>query len=700
MERSREHDEEEEWERSTAAVRHETTDKISDKILVEDAFKTSEVPSWTKQITLRAMVTSLILSLVFNFIVCKLNLTTGVIPSLNVAAGLLGFALVKAWTTILAKVGFLKQPFTRQENTVIQTCVVASSGIAFSSGTASYLLGMSPLIAGQGESGNTPANVKKLSIGWMMGFLFVVSFVGLFSIVPLRKIMILKYKLTYPSGTATAYLINSFHTPKGAKLAKKQVAVLFKSFIFSFAFSCFQWFYTAVDGCGFSNFPTFGLQAFDKRFYFDFSSTYVGVGMICPYMVNVSLLIGAIISWGIMWPMIESKRGIWYSADLSPSSLHGIQGYRVFIAIAMMLGDGLYHVLFMLVKTIVSLIANNSSKKDSSIVTPGVTDQDAQIANYDEHRRTEFFLKDQIPNKVAISGYIILAIISIIAVPFIFHQLKWYHILVTYAIAPVLAFCNAYGCGLTDWSLASNYGKLAIIIFSSWVGLEHGGVIAGLASCGVMMSIVSTASDLMQDFKTGYLTLSSPRSMFFSQVIGTAMGCFLTPLVFWFFYKAYPIGDPTGTYPAPYGLLYRGIALLGVEGISSLPKNCLNLVIGFFFAGFVINLVQELLKRKETRFHIHRFIPSPMCMAIPFYLGGYFAIDMCVGSLILFMWERRNKQRATDFAPAVASGLICGESLWSVPAAILALFNVSPPICMKFLSASVNTKVDNFLEGS
>ncbi|XWS39566.1 hypothetical protein CRYUN_Cryun18bG0066200 [Craigia yunnanensis] len=689
MERSRE----EEWER---AVPHETTDKI----FVEDAFRTTEVPSWTKQITLRAMVTSLILSLVFNFIVCKLNLTTGVIPSLNVAAGLLGFALVKTWTSALAKVGFLKQPFTRQENTVIQTCVVASSGIAFSSGTASYLLGMSPLIAGQGDSGNTPENVKKLSIGWMMGFLFVVSFVGLFSIVPLRKIMILKYKLTYPSGTATAYLINSFHTPKGAKLAKKQVVVLFKSFVFSFVFAFFQWFYTAVDGCGFSNFPTFGIQAYKKRFYFDFSSTYVGVGMICPYMVNLSLLIGAIISWGIMWPMIESKKGIWYSADLSPSSLHGIQGYRVFIAIAMMLGDGLYHVLFMLIKTIHSLIAKNSIKKDSSVVTPDIADHDAQIENYDENRRIEFFLKDQIPNKVAISGYILLAIISIIAVPFIFHQLKWYHILVAYAIAPVLAFCNAYGCGLTDWSLASNYGKLAIIIFSSWVGLEHGGVIAGLASCGVMMSIVATASDLMQDFKTGYLTLSSPRSMFFSQVIGTAMGCVLTPLVFWFFYKAYPIGDPNGTYPAPYGLLYRGIALLGVEGISSLPKNCLNLVIGFFIAGFVINMAQELLKRYETRFQIYKFIPSPMCLAIPFYLGGYFAIDMCVGSLILFMWEKRNKQRATDFAPAVASGLICGESLWSVPAAILSLLNVSSPLCMKFLSASVNAKVDQFLNGS
>lgn len=102
---------------------------------------------------------------------------------------------------------------------------------------------MSSRIAAETERDNTPANIKKLSLGWIMAFLFLVSFVGLFSIVPLRKVrahtilitiiiiineiwiiflqvMILKYKLTYPSGTATAFLVNSFHTPKGAKLAK------------------------------------------------------------------------------------------------------------------------------------------------------------------------------------------------------------------------------------------------------------------------------------------------------------------------------------------------------------------------------------------------------------------------------------------------------------------------------------------------
>lgn len=32
--------------------------------------------------------------------------------------------------------------------------------------------------------------------------------------------MIIDYKLTYPSGTATAVLINGFHTPQGDDMAK------------------------------------------------------------------------------------------------------------------------------------------------------------------------------------------------------------------------------------------------------------------------------------------------------------------------------------------------------------------------------------------------------------------------------------------------------------------------------------------------
>lgn len=99
---------------------------------VEQMFENQEVPSWRKQLTVRAFVVGFALSILFSFIVMKFSLTVGVVPSLNVSAGLLGFFFVKTWTKLMESSGMLKQPFTRQENTVIQTCVVASSGLAFS----------------------------------------------------------------------------------------------------------------------------------------------------------------------------------------------------------------------------------------------------------------------------------------------------------------------------------------------------------------------------------------------------------------------------------------------------------------------------------------------------------------------------------------------------------------------------------------
>ncbi|KAB1211117.1 putative metal-nicotianamine transporter YSL7 [Morella rubra] len=554
----------------SAAEKEDSKESLS----TEEIFSSKEVPSWQKQLTLRAFVVSFVLSVLFAFIVMKLNLTTGIIPSLNVSAGLLGFFFIKTWTKLLKKSGMLRQPFTRQENTVIQTCVVASSGIAFSGGFGSYLFGMSEAVAKHSTEANDAENVKNPELGWMIAFLFVVCFRGLFSVVALRKIMVVDLKLPYPSGTATAHLINSLHTPQGAKLAKKQVRELGKFFSFSFLWGFFQWFFTAGDSCGFGSFPTFGLKAYENRFYFDFSATYVGVGMICPYQINISLLVGAILSWGIMWPLIDARKGSWYSAELSQSSLHGLQGYKIFIAIAMILGDGIYNFFKVLGCTLYGLYCQLLSR-DLGTVLPS-------SLSYDDQIRTRLFVKDQIPTRFAITGYVTIAIISTATLPHIFPQLKWYYAVVIYIIAPPLAFCNAYGTGLTDWSLGSTYGKLAIFTIGAWAGASHGGVLAGLAACGVMMNIVSTASDLMQDFKTGYLTLASPRSMFVSQIIGTAMGCIISPCVFWLFYKAYSdLGVPGSEYAAPYALIYRNMAILGVEGFSALPKHCLTLCCAF-----------------------------------------------------------------------------------------------------------------------
>ncbi|KAK8513186.1 hypothetical protein V6N13_032434 [Hibiscus sabdariffa] len=630
---------------------------------------------WTKQITVRGLVASLLIGTIYSVIVTKLNLTTGLVPNLNVSAALLAFIFIRSWTKLLQKAGIVSTPFTRQENTIIQTCAVACYSIAVGGGFGSYLLGLNRKTyeqSGVDTEGNNPGSIKEPGIGWMIGFLFVSSFVGLLALVPLRKIMINDYRLSYPSGTATAVLINGFHTPKGDKNAKKQVDGFLKFFSFSFLWAFFQWFYEGGDKCGFVQFPTFGLKAWKNSFYFDFSMTYIGAGMICPHLVNLSLLLGAVLSWGVMWPLIGGLKGEWFPATLPESSMESLNGYKVFISIALILGDGLYNFLKILFFTARSIHTRVK-------VTNLNTFSDEQKQHQVDLQRNELFIREKIPIWLACVGYTIFSIISIILIPLMFPQLKWYFVVVAYILAPCLSFCNAYGAGLTDMNMAYNYGKVALFVLAAISGQENG-VVAGLIGCGLIKSIVSISSDLMHDFKTGHLTFTSPRSMLVSQAIGTAIGCVVAPLTFFLFYKAFDVGNPDGEYKAPYALVYRNMAILGVEGFSALPHHCLQLCYGFFGFAVATNLLRDFSPK-----NIGKWVPLPMAMAVPFLVGAYFAIDMCVGSLVVFAWHKLNGEKAGLMVPAVASGLICGDGFWLLPSSVLALFKVHSPICMKFV---------------
>uniref|UniRef100_A0A7C9EQ94 Uncharacterized protein n=1 Tax=Opuntia streptacantha TaxID=393608 RepID=A0A7C9EQ94_OPUST len=637
---------------------------------------TRRILPWTKQITIRGIIASILIGGIYSVIVMKLNLTTGLVPNLNVSAALLAFVFLRTWTNLLQKAGFVTTPFTRQENTIVQTCAVACYSIAVGGGFGSYLLGLNKKTyeqAGVDTVGNVPNSHKEPGIGWMIGFLFVSSFVGLLALVPLRKIMIVDYKLTYPSGTATAVLINGFHTPKGDKQAKKQVHGFMKYFSISFLWGFFQWFYSGGDQCGFSQFPTFGLKAWRNSFYFDFSMTYVGAGMICSHLVNLSLLLGAILSWGVMWPLIGDLKGKWFPSSLPESSMKSLNGYKVFISIALILGDGLYNFLKILLFIIRSL---HERLKEKNLSTHPENKKEA----LDDLQRNEVFMRERIPIWVACSGYVLFSVISVIVIPLMFPQLKWYYVVVAYILAPSLSFCNAYGAGLTDMNMAYNYGKVALFVLAAITGKDSG-VVAGLVGCGLIKSIVSISSDLMHDFKTGHLTLTSPRSMLLSQAIGTAIGCVVAPLTFFLFYKAFDVGNPAGEYKAPYALIYRNMAILGVQGFSALPHHCLQLCYAFFGFAILANLVRDLSPKK-----IGKWVPLPMAMAVPFLVGAYFAIDMCMGSVVVFVWHKVNSQKARLMVPAVASGLICGDGLWILPSSILALAKVKPPICMGFNS--------------
>ncbi|KAI3861387.1 hypothetical protein MKW98_000339 [Papaver atlanticum] len=559
-------------------------------------------------------------------------------------------------------------------------------------GFGSFVLGLSKKmyeLAGVDTPGNSSGSYKDPRIGWMTGFLFTTSFVGLLSL-----IMIIDYKLAYPTGIAMAVLINGFHTPKAAKTSKKQIRGFAKFFSFSFVWGFFQWFYTGGDTCGFVQFSNFWVASMEEFvrvpsyylliliFFFDFRLTCVGAGMICSHLVNLSTLFGAILSWGVMWPLICGLKGEWYPATISESIMNSLSGYKFstlkftfhdnilynsFIAIALILGDGLYNFLKVVYITSKNIKATVKVSSEGNLINRLKIFSDPSAQSLEDLQRDEIFMRNSIPIWVACVGYILLSVVSVIAIPLMFPQLKWFYVIVCYVLAPFLGFCNAYGAGLTDINMAYNYAKVALFVLAA-ISRRENGVIAGLVGAGLIKAIVSISSDLMQDLKTGHLTHTSTRSMVISQAAGTVIGCIVTPLCFFLYWKAFDIGNPAGEYKAPFALVFRNMGILGVQGFSALPSHCLQHV-------------------DPSPSKIGKWVPLPMAMTVPFLVGASFAIGMCIGSLIVYVYEKLEKKKAALMIHVIASGLMCGEGLWMLPSAILGLAKVKPPICMKFVSS-------------
>ena len=70
----------------------------------------------------RSVVLGAIYGAVFSIIVHKLNLTTGVIPSLGMSIALIDFFTVKLWNGMLAKMNFGVFPFTPQVSSLALSC--------------------------------------------------------------------------------------------------------------------------------------------------------------------------------------------------------------------------------------------------------------------------------------------------------------------------------------------------------------------------------------------------------------------------------------------------------------------------------------------------------------------------------------------------------------------------------------------------
>ncbi|KAG9405496.1 hypothetical protein AC1031_003387 [Aphanomyces cochlioides] len=614
------------------------------------------------QITAKALLVGTIIGAFVSVLAMYYGLKVGVVPSLNILAGVGGFMLLR-W---LMKIRVFKGVFTVQENVVIQTCAVACYSLASQAGFTSGVLALTENVyqqVGPNKKGNNASDV--VNFNWTRSFAWCVSIAlfGFFISFPLRRKMIIESRLLFPSGTATAVMIQTLHASKEA--VAYQWNVLYKTGIASYIWSIFIFLFN-----GLGNFPIFGMKAASYNWICDWAPGTFAISLMLPFRIMYSIFVGCVIASAIMTPYLKThKKGDWFTS----SNVDGLKGYYTFTAVAIICIDALYSIA----KVGLVLYKSWTSKGKEIVET---NDEDVDVAQ--QAYLDKLFEQTKVPAYIWISGLVVFAAVSVVVISQVFPSVHWYKILVCCLLIPIFAIGIIQGVGMTDWNISSAVGKLIIFVIGGWT--QDGSIIAGLLMCQMVIVGCSQAADLMQDFKTGYLVGASAKSMIIAQIFGACMSCLIVPSVWIMMTSAYTI--PGDVIQAPYGEVYRILGITAIQGLDGLPKYCgWFMLVGAIYT-LVFNLFIDTCSESKNLLikRIANYCPVPMAVAIGMIIPASFGLQGMVMSLICLYWEHKNPEQFKKTQYILAAGMFVGEGFSVLTQIIITLAGGSAPMHVVF----------------
>ncbi len=241
--------------------------------------------------------------------------------------------------------------------------------------------------------------------------------------------------------------------------------------------------------------------------------------------------------------------------------------------------------------------------------------------------------------------------------------------------------------GRTDWSPLSGLALIAIAIMMGILGTGSEMIVPAVTIGAAICVATSMCADMMADLKTGYLVGSRPFSQQAEQIgvawIGPAIAL-ATVVLLWNAYgfgpkqaevlyeRAAANGNPTvlADYQAAGGTpttLADGIPKLGAPQAGALEAAIQivqsgNVPLGKYLSGAVIGLLVSLLVSPGIGVMVGLSLYLPFEYMAVFGLGGLLAV---------FFTRRRGERWVEDTGLPVAAGLIVGDALVNVCAAIV-----------------------------
>lgn len=564
------------------------------------------------ELTRRAVLTGMLLGALLTPCNVYSGLKIGWSFNMSITAGLLGFAFWQA----LAPLGV--RGLGLHENNINQTTASSAASI-ISSGLVAPIPALT-LVTG----GTLPFTLLAL---WV----FAVSVLGIVVAAGLRNQMLLRERLPFPAGVATAETMRQIHA-SGAEAAAR-VRLLLGAGALAGAVKLIDALRYALPRPALPVTLPGGAGAGQLGFVLDPSLLMLGFGAIIGLRAGLSLLFGALLAWGALGPLVLTRG--WLASPPEPAAARWfgpLVEWLLWPGVSLMIVAALTSFVISLGRLYRRRRQGRGQGSAPAILAPRV-----------------FVLA-----LTAALGVVILAQMRIF-------EISWWAAGLAALLSFVLAVVAARVSGETGITPIGAMGNMTQLAYGA---LTPGDLTANLMSANVTGGAAGQCADLMHDLRTGQIIGATARLQLLAQLFGVLVGSLVGSLVYLLL-----IPDPasmlvTAEWPAPAVATWAAMAQVLAEGWSAAPTGAPVAALIAGAAGLALALVERLAPAR-----LARWLPSAPALGLAFIIPAWNSLTLCLGAgLAAALWRLRPGWAARRTI-TLAAGLVAGESLAGVAVA-------------------------------
>ena len=584
------------------------------------------------ELTVRAILLALVLSVVMGAANVYLGLKAGMTVSASIPAAVVAMLILKA----------LSRDRTILEANLVQTG--ASAGESLAAGIIFTMPAL--LLVGAWQRFDFLMTTLIAFTGGLLGILFMI---------PMRRVFVIgSQELQYPEGVACAAVLQAGDAEAAADGPDASVVVI--GGLIGAVFKALVSFAGVLKGT---------LEAAtltgSRILYFggDISPALVAVGLIVRLNVAVLIFIGGAIAWLIGLPMLGE--GLAHAENPLDGAWTLWSTKIRYVGVGAMVMGGVASIVRVragLVAAFVEITRRFSRAQEA-------TDAD------DRDISSKAIVGFSCLATALVAGvyYALTGNLAVTAVTtVIMLVMSFFFTAVASYIVGLVGNSNSPVSGMTITAVLFTCIMLSLFGF---IGEE--GMYATLGVAAIVCCAACTSGDVCNDLKTGHLVGAAPRNQQLMQVLGVAVASMVMAPVLQLLHDNTPGGIGGRELAAPQANLFASL-VEGFFGDGGLPWDMVGVgaAVG---AGFLV--ADKILERRGSRFRAH-LMPIAVGMYLPFGL----APPILLGGVIAHLAARGTRSeaeadRALQRGVLFSSGVIAGESLMGVGIALLAAFEIS-----------------------